>query len=309
MNKPQRQQRKETPAPLPCIWMQAGVVRKKSCQLDYQCRSCHFDMVLQRIAAENASLIDRGRRPKGKRGTIVAWQQKLAKQAPGKRPCIHHMKRRIAFRSCTHDYYCSNCEFDQYFQDEFMVHAVVKPVSTLDIQGVKIPQGYYLHPGHAWVKIEENSEVRVGVDDFALKLMGPPDTIIPPLVGKAVTRNRAHIDLNRGENSARVLSPVSGVVTAVNPRLRKDGSHASQNPYAGGWVLRIHVTDLRADLKNLLIGDETEKFLKDEVAAVYQAVEDIAGPLAADGGFLGRDIYGSLPELGWDNLAKRFLRS
>jgi hypothetical protein len=73
--------------------------------------------------------------------------------------------------------------------------------------------------------------------------------------------------------------------------------------------LRIHVTDLRADLKNLLIGDETEKFLKDEVAAVYQAVEDIAGPLAADGGFLGRDIYGSLPELGWDNLAKKFLRS
>ena len=292
-----------------CVWMQAGVVRKKSCKLDFQWRSCHFDMVLQRIANENASMTSQGRTPRGNRGSIVAWQQKLVKQAPGKRPCIHHMKNRIEFKSCTHDYNCSNCEFDQYFQDEFMVHAVVKPVSPLDIQGFKIPQGYYLHPGHAWVKIEEDSEVRVGLDDFALKLMGPPDTIIPPLVGKAVTRNQAHIDLNRGENSARVLSPVSGVVTAINPQLRKDGSHASQNPYAEGWVLRIHATDLRADLKNLLIGDETEKFLADEVAGVYQAVEEVAGPLAADGGFLGPDIYGSLPELGWDKLAKKFLRS
>ena len=295
--------------PPPCIWMQSGVVRKKSCKLDFECRSCHFDTALHRIANENAALIRQGRAPQGKRGNIVTWQQKLAKQPPGKRPCIHHMKRRIEFKSCTHDYQCSNCEFDQYFQDEFVVHAVVKPVSTLDVQGFKIPQGYYLHPGHAWVKIEEDSEVRVGLDDFALKLMGPPDTIVPPLVGKAVTSNQAHIDLNRGENTARVLSPVSGVVTAVNPGVRKDGAQAAQNPYAGGWVLRIHATDLRADLKNLLIGNETEKFLEEEVAAVYRAVEDVAGPLAADGGFLGKDIYGSLPELGWENLAKRFLRS
>jgi len=111
------------------------------------------------------------------------------------------------------------------------------------------------------------------------------------------------------ENTARVLSPVSGVVTAVNPGVRKDGTQAAQNPYAGGWVLRIHATDLRTDLKNLLIGSETEKFLEEEVAEVYRAVEDVAGPLAADGGFLGKDIYGSLPELGWDKLAKKFLRS
>jgi hypothetical protein len=38
-------------------------------------------------------------------------------------------------------------------------------------------------------------------------------------------------------------------------------------------------------------------------------VEQAAGPLAADGGHLVGDIYGALPELGWMNLTKRFLRT
>lgn len=309
MNRPELKQRAKTSGSAPCIWMQAGVMAKKSCKQDFNCQSCHFDMVMQRIAAENKASLKKGTAVQGNRGKIIAWQDKLNSLPPGQRPCIHHMKQRIEFRACTHEYKCSDCEFDQYFQDEFMVHAVVKPVSTMDIHGFKIPQGYYLHRGHAWVKIEEDSEVRVGLDDFALKLMGPPDRIVAPLVGKAITRNDAQITLNRGENSARVLSPVNGVVTAVNPEVRKVGKPAAQNPYAGGWVVRIHATDLRADLKELMIGDETQDFLKSEIEQVHQAVENVAGPLATDGGFLGSDIYGSMPELGWDKLVKKFLRS
>ena len=73
--------------------------------------------------------------------------------------------------------------------------------------------------------------------------------------------------------------------------------------------MRIHAPNLRTELKNLMLGDETGAFLKTEVEHVYQAVEKTAGPLATDGGFLGSDIYGSLPELGWERLAKQFLRN
>ena len=81
------------------------------------------------------------------------------------------MKRRIGFRACTNEYLCGNCEFDQYFDDQYAVHAVVKPVDVLDIDGFKIPQGFYLHKGHTWVKIEKDQTVRVGLDDFALRML------------------------------------------------------------------------------------------------------------------------------------------
>ncbi len=38
-------------------------------------------------------------------------------------------------------------------------------------------------------------------------------------------------------------------------------------------------------------------------------IESVAGPLAADGGYIVEDIYGNLPSLGWKNLTKTFLKT
>jgi len=38
-------------------------------------------------------------------------------------------------------------------------------------------------------------------------------------------------------------------------------------------------------------------------------IESVAGPLAADGGYIAEDIYGNLPALGWKNLTKTFLKT
>ena len=49
--------------------------------------------------------------------------------------------------------------------------------------------------------------------------------------------------------------------------------------------------------------------MEKEIGGLYRMIEDSAGPLTVDGGFLGKDIYGSMPQLGWKNLANRFLRT
>jgi hypothetical protein len=38
-------------------------------------------------------------------------------------------------------------------------------------------------------------------------------------------------------------------------------------------------------------------------------IEEVAGPLAADGGYLANDIYGNLPDIGWNNLTKAVLKT
>jgi len=293
----------------PCLWMQAGVVSRKFCESDYDCSPCRFDRILRRAALRNKKLREQGETPKGKQGAIVFWQDRLKELPPSRRPCLHHMKGRIDFRACTHEYRCGNCEFDQYFQDQFSVYTFVKPVDFLDIEGFKIPQGYYLHRGHCWAKLEEGSEVRVGVDDFALRLLGPLDQIDAPLMGKEVKQDRADFVINRGKFEANLLSPVSGVVTSVNSKLREEGSLANKDPYTEGWVLRIHTSGLRQDLKNLMIGNETEAFYSEEVDRLYKVIEDEAGPLTADGGKLHNDIFGNLPQLGWERLTKLFLHT
>ena len=293
----------------PCIWMQAGVARQKFCNIDYQCEACRFDRALRRTARENSRLRQLGEIPQGKSGRIVYWKDRLRELPAWKQPCLHHMKGRIDFRACTHDYQCGNCEFDQYFSDQYTVHAVVRPVDVLDIKGFKIPHGYYLHRGHTWVKIEEGSTVRVGLDDFALRLLGPLDRVDAPLLGKEVKQDRDDILLSRSSNTARVQSPISGVVTDINPELRERGSLANQDPYTQGWVMRLHSQNLRQDIKNLMIGEQASQYLDGEIDRLYEVIEEEAGPLAADGGYLGDDIYGNLPQTSWQKLTRQFLRT
>ncbi len=293
----------------PCIWMQAGVARQKFCNIDYQCEACRFDRALRRTARENSRLRQPGEIPQGKSGRIVYWKDRLRELPAWKQPCLHHMKGRIDFRACTHDYQCGNCEFDQYFSDQYTVHAVVRPVDVMDIKGFKIPHGYYLHRGHTWVKIEEGSTVRVGLDDFALRLLGPLDRVDAPLMGKEVRQDRDDILLSRSSNTARVQSPISGVVTDINPELREKGSLANQDPYTQGWVMRLHSQNLRQDIKNLMIGEQASQYLDGEIDRLYEVIEEEAGPLAADGGYLGDDIYGNLPQTSWQNLTRQFLRT
>ena len=289
--------------------MQAGVVRQKTCKIDFQCEGCGFHRALNCIARKNRELRSRGISPKGKQGTIIHWRERLKEQPLTKRPCIHSMKQKINFRACTNEYRCSDCEFDQYFMDQFAVHAVIKPMDILDIDGFKIPQGYYLHKGHAWMKLEEGSEVRIGLDDFALRLLGPFDSIESPLLGMEVKQDRADIAMNRGSHKAKLLSPVSGVITAANPGLRTEAGHAGENPYSESWVIRVHATDLRRDIKNLMIGDEAGVYYKNELDCLHRVIAEEAGPLAADGGYFSENIFGHMPELGWDKLTKTFLRS
>jgi glycine cleavage system H lipoate-binding protein len=151
--------------------------------------------------------------------------------------------------------------------------------------------------------------VRVGLDDFAIRLLGPLDQIEAPLMGKQLEKNRADITLAREGNNAKLLSPVSGVVMDVNPELREKGSPIGQDPYTEGWILRLHCTNLRQDLKNLMIGDQAGEFIDQEVEHLYRVIEEATGPLAADGGYLGDDIFGHIPQIGWQKLTQMFLRT
>jgi glycine cleavage system H lipoate-binding protein len=293
-----------------CIWMQTGVVPCKKCLRDFDCRECAFDLALRRVVRENEARKRNGMPPAaGRRAAIVFWQEQLSRLPLRRRPCLHHMKGRIAFRACTGDYRCGSCDFDQYFNDQYAVFARVRPVSALNIHGVRLPQGVYLHPGHCWVSLEEEETVRIGLDDFSLRVLAPLDCVEAPLVGKRLHQNRPAIGLRRGERHAWALAPVDGVVTEVNPRLREEGVPAGADGYADRWVLRAHARQLRTNLHDLMIGEQASAFMQTEIERLLRKVEEKTGPLAADGGELGSDIYGHLPQLGWDELAAAFLRA
>ncbi|MFW5931621.1 MAG: glycine cleavage system protein H [Desulfohalobiaceae bacterium] len=294
----------------PCVWTQAGVVGHKHCLHDYDCGNCAYNQALRRVCQKNKELRQADRTPPGKAGQLEFWEDRFKRLPVLHRPCIHHLQQRISFRPCTNEYNCQDCEFDQEFSELYSVHTVLNPISFLEAMGFSIPQGYYLHPGHCWVKFEEGSLVRVGLDDFCTRVLGPFDQIELPLLGKRVFQGQPAFKILRESHASHVLAPLSGVVTDINPQVQKKGSRTIQaRPYSDFWLFRIKWEGHREELSNLLLDQESKYFLQQEARTLFREIELHAGPLAADGGQIAPDLLGQMPELGWERLSSLFLRS
>ncbi len=270
----------------PCIWMQAGVVKKKRCEHHYNCYECNFDKAMLRA---------------WRKKKIIHWKDALRSLPSYRRPCIHSMKKRIGFRRCINDYQCSCCEVNEYFEDIFQVNTTISPVEMLNIWGITFPQGYYLYPSHLWVRLQGRSEALIGLDDFVLKIIGPLDSIKVPLMGKEVRKDKRHITINKGAFSARLPFPLSGVVLETNPSLWHTGGWRPENPY-GEWLVRINSPSLVKEIGSLMLGEEGVDLMKRDLEFIIQHIERIHGPLAADGGLIRGVLYEAMPHLDWKML-------
>ncbi|VBB42349.1 conserved hypothetical protein [uncultured Desulfatiglans sp.] len=285
---------KQAQAANPCIWMQAGVVDFKNCNNFYDCTTCKYDA---------------GMKKKVEKGAATGWRDAMRRRPGLERVCRHTLTNRIEERVCAYDYACHKCDFDQFFEDVWAPKTASRPDEMHDVKGFAVPTGYYFNDGHSWARIESGGYIRIGMDDFALKLFGRADAYELPVIGKELSQGRPGWGFKRSAQEAEALSPVNGVIVEVNGDLREKPAMANAGPYEAGWMMLVRTPDIKGTLANLMTDADSIGWLNQEVGQLEGMIEEVAGPLAADGGTLGEDIYGNLPGLDWGNLRRAFLKS
>ena len=285
---------KQAGAANPCLWMQAGVVAFKNCNNFYDCNTCKYDHGMDKRVQD---------------GRQMSWQDAMRTRSDRARVCRHSLTHRIEKRLCAYDYECSKCDFDQFFEDVWVTKTATSPYEMQQVKGFDVPMGYYFHGGHGWARIESGGYVRIGLDDFALKVLGRADRLDLPLMGKELDQGNVGWGLRRNGNEAVILSPVDGVIVEVNSKARENPDLANREPYQRGWLFVVRAPDIQGTLKKLMPDTDTLDWMNGEVSQLESMIEEVAGPLAADGGYLGDDIYGNLPDLGWKNLTRTFLKT
>ena len=157
-----------------------------------------------------------------------------------------------------------------------------------------VPGGAFVSPGHTWAEIEANGEVCVGLDDFARKALESLERIELPEPGARVRRGDVLFVARRGEEIARLRSPVSGVVAHVNPALAKRPGLLVESPYDEGWVCTIRPAELAADLPALRIGKPVIAWYQEEVTRLRKGAGAGRVPWSElESGFFGA---GAAPE-------------
>jgi CheY-like chemotaxis protein len=141
-----------------------------------------------------------------------------------------------------------------------------------------LPGGVFISDGHVWANVTVPGMVRVGVDDFARKMIGRIDGIELPDKGAAVARGERLFSLRQGDRTAVLCAPVSGTVHEVNAELPHHLEWLASRPYEKGWVCSLKPAHLADELGRLHIGEKAAAWYQDEIARLRQMLAPAPGP-------------------------------
>ncbi len=103
-----------------------------------------------------------------------------------------------------------------------------------------------------------------------------------------------------------MLSPVDGVVTDVNDRVRQSPILAHDHPYDEGWLIKVRNAALAANLKQLLTGRLARRWIEDATDSLRGGLTPALGHVYEDGGVVIDGLARSLEPARWDDVARRF---
>ena len=170
-----------------------------------------------------------------------------------------------------------------------------------------LPEGkIFYHQGHSWAIPESGDVVRVGLDDFAQKLVGRIDAVKFPKLGSQVAQGKKGWSLQVGSKSIDMLSPVDGNIVDVNETLISSPESIGKDPYGQSWLLKVRVSNVSANLKNLLSGGLARKWMEGIKENLFARMNYNLGAVSQDGGVPVYGIARSLDPDKWDEIVKEY---
>lgn len=175
------------------------------------------------------------------------------------------------------------------------------------VAGFQVPDGLHYHRGHTWAYPEGDGTVRVGLDDFARRLLGPARALRVPDEGTWLTQGEPGAAVRVDGREAALVSPVEGEVVMVNPDLATRPQLATDDPYGRGWLFKVRPNNLPANLRNLMTGSLARRFAEDAREALDLRLMALSGSVLQDGGEPVADFALHLPTDEWRRLVGAFL--
>ena len=110
---------------------------------------------------------------------------------------------------------------------------------------MKYPEELQYTKSHEWIKTEDGVTL-VGISDYAQDALGDVVFVNLPGEGDEVTAGEAFGDVESVKAVSDLISPVTGVVCAVNEDLLDAPELLNSDPY-GAWIIKVeNVTETEA---------------------------------------------------------------
>lgn len=115
---------------------------------------------------------------------------------------------------------------------------------------------------HEWARVE-GKLVTVGITQFAVGQLGDVTQVDLPREGEVLKAQDAFGSVESVKAVSDLFAPVSGKVVKVNSPLADSPEYVSEDPYDGGWMIQIEVSN-PDELAKLMSSQAYEEFLKEQ---------------------------------------------
>ena len=115
---------------------------------------------------------------------------------------------------------------------------------------------------HAWVKVQDEDLVTIGITDFAQEQLGDLVYIELPKVGHEFSRGDNISVIESVKSASDLVAPVSGEIVEVNDRLDDDPELVSEDSMGEGWFIKVKLSKL-SELDELMDEESYQSFIED----------------------------------------------
>jgi len=110
------------------------------------------------------------------------------------------------------------------------------------VAAASYPEDLKYHSDHDWARIDGDTAT-VGITWYAQDQLGEVVFFDPPEVGKTVRKGDPYAEVESVKAVSDVIAPLSGEIVEVNEALTSGPEAINDDPYDGGWMVRVRLSD------------------------------------------------------------------
>jgi glycine cleavage system H protein len=121
------------------------------------------------------------------------------------------------------------------------------------------PSDLKYHEEHDWARID-GDVATFGITWYAQDQLGEVVFFDPPEIGKSVRKGDPYAEVESVKAVSDVIAPLSGEIVEVNEALSSGPEAINDDPYDGGWMVRVRLSD-PAEVDSLMDADAYQESL------------------------------------------------
>jgi glycine cleavage system H protein len=104
------------------------------------------------------------------------------------------------------------------------------------------PEDLLYHEEHDWARVDGDSAT-FGITWYAQDALGELVFFDAPDVGASVSQGQSYAEIESVKAVSDVIAPLSGEVIEVNDGLAETPETVNDDPYDGGWLVRVRLSN------------------------------------------------------------------